>query len=63
MQKTYDLELRTAIFGENVITLCRKFKRDPVSLPLITQVVRSATSIGGKLYGSKWRKLKKRVWL
>ena len=42
----YDLEERTAVFGENVIALCRVIKHDVITLPLIQQLVRSATSIG-----------------
>lgn len=45
-QNNYDLEERTAKFGEQVIEFCRKAKRDPIVLPILTQVVRSATSIG-----------------
>jgi len=42
----YDLEERTAVFGETVITFCREVKQDSVTKPLISQLVRSATSIG-----------------
>jgi four helix bundle protein len=42
----YDLEERTAAFGEAVIELCLALPANPVSSPLITQFVRSATSIG-----------------
>lgn len=42
----YDLESRTSLFGENIISFCRSFKRDPLSLPPLTQIIRSATSIG-----------------
>ena len=42
----YDLEERTAKFGERVIGFCRSIKYDPVTTPLINQLVRSATSIG-----------------
>lgn len=42
----YDLEERTAKFGEQVILLTRKLKPDHISRPLITQLVKSATSIG-----------------
>jgi len=43
---TYDLEERTAKFGENVIEFCKSFQLDVISQPLISQLVRSATSIG-----------------
>ena len=42
----YDLEERTARFGEAIIAFARKLPRDPVTAPLISQVVRSGTSIG-----------------
>lgn len=42
----YDLEERTAVFGETVIELCLELSSTPVSSPLITQFVRSSTSIG-----------------
>lgn len=45
-RKTYDLEERTAHFGEAVILFCKSLPQDAVSRPLISQVVRSATSIG-----------------
>ncbi|MCX6765478.1 MAG: four helix bundle protein [Candidatus Moranbacteria bacterium] len=45
-KKSYDLEERTAKFGENVIGFVRTLPKDPVNVPLINQAVRSATSIG-----------------
>lgn len=42
----YDLEERTAIFGEQIISFCRAAKKDSIVSPLLTQLVRSATSIG-----------------
>ncbi len=42
----YDLESRTAIFAERVIAFCRSLKRDSLSLPIATQLIRSGTSIG-----------------
>lgn len=45
-QRTYDLEERTARFGESVIRFCRTLPQDAISRPLISQVIRSATSIG-----------------
>jgi four helix bundle protein len=44
--KQYDLEERTAIFGENIIDFCRMLPQDTISKPLISQLIRSATSIG-----------------
>ena len=42
----YDLEERTARFGEAIIEFVKSLPRDPINIPLITQVVRSGTSIG-----------------
>jgi len=42
----YDLQERTAKFGESIIVFCMSLGKNVVSTPLITQIVRSATSIG-----------------
>lgn len=42
----YDLEERTAIFGEKVIDLCKRVPKNVVTLPIIDQLVRAGTSIG-----------------
>lgn len=42
----YDLEERTAKFGEKIIALCKKVPRDVVTIPIIGQLVRAGTSIG-----------------
>ncbi|HLB61034.1 MAG TPA: four helix bundle protein [Patescibacteria group bacterium] len=44
--KEYDLEERTARFGESVIAFCKLTRQDEISKHLISQLVRSATSIG-----------------
>ena len=44
--KKYDPEERTARFGENVLLLCKTLQQDAITKPLISQLVRSATSIG-----------------
>ncbi len=44
--KKYDLEERTAKFGENVIGFVRTLSRNEINRPLISQIVRSCTSIG-----------------
>lgn len=44
--KTYDLEERTAKFGESTILFCKTLEQNPISKPLINQLVRSETSIG-----------------
>jgi four helix bundle protein len=42
----YDLEERTAAFSERVIDFALTIKRNAVTVPLISQLVRSSTSIG-----------------
>ncbi len=42
----YNLEERTAKFSEQSIEFARLIKRDAINLPLVTQFIRSATSIG-----------------
>ncbi|KKT82394.1 MAG: hypothetical protein UW79_C0007G0016 [Candidatus Yanofskybacteria bacterium GW2011_GWA2_44_9] len=42
----YNLEERTAKFGEDIIDFCKGLKQDSISKPLINQLVRSGTSIG-----------------
>lgn len=43
---TYDLEERTAEFGEAVIDFAKTLPRNAVTLPLISQLVRAGTSVG-----------------
>jgi len=45
-KKKYDLEERTAQFGEAIIELVKTFPKDPINSPLISQIVRAGTSIG-----------------
>lgn len=42
----YDLEERTAKFGESAILFCKKIKRDSITAPLVVQLIKSATSVG-----------------
>ncbi|MBI5358379.1 four helix bundle protein [Candidatus Amesbacteria bacterium] len=42
----YNLEDRTAKFGERIIVFCRLLNEDSITRPLINQLIRSATSIG-----------------
>lgn len=46
LNNKYNLEERTAKFGESVIKFCKSVKKDVISIPLISQLIRSATSIG-----------------
>jgi len=42
----YNLEERTAKFGEEIVKFCKAVKQDPITKSLVSQVVRSGTSIG-----------------
>jgi len=42
----YDLEERTTRFSENVIYLIGKYRKDTLLFPILSQLIRSATSIG-----------------
>jgi hypothetical protein len=44
--RLFDLAERTAGFGEDVIRFTRSIRRDAVTMPLISQLVQSGTSIG-----------------
>ena len=45
-KKSYDLEERTAKFGEEIIKFARRIPKDAATLSIITQVVKSGTSVG-----------------
>jgi four helix bundle protein len=45
-KKVYDLEERTAKFGEAIVDFAKRVPRNVVTLPLIKQIVRAGTSIG-----------------
>jgi four helix bundle protein len=45
-EKKWDLEERTAKFGEDIIKFCKKVSRNPITNPLITQLVKAGTSVG-----------------
>jgi four helix bundle protein len=42
----YNLEERTAKFGEDIIVFCKTSELDTISKPIISQLIRSGTSIG-----------------
>ncbi len=44
--KIYDLEERTAKFGESVIELVKKIPRNEITSPIIKQLIKAATSVG-----------------
>ena len=42
----YNLEERTAEFGEDIIQFCKNIKQDAITRPIIGQLIRSGTSVG-----------------
>ena len=46
VRQKFDLEERTAIFGEQVIEFARSLPKNEITRPLITQLVKCSTSIG-----------------
>ncbi len=57
--KKYDLEERTAKFGEEIIELCKKAPKNTVSTPIVSQLVRAGTSIGANYYEANGASSKK----
>ena len=45
-QNKYNLEERTAKFGEDIIEFCRNIRQNTITKPIINQLIRSGTSIG-----------------
>jgi four helix bundle protein len=50
VKKVYDLEERAARFGESVIAFAKRLPQNPITVPLINQIIRSGASIGAN-YG------------
>lgn len=44
-EQKYDLEERTAKFGEEILKFCRDLPKDEITRPLIIQLVKCGTSI------------------
>lgn len=42
----YDLEERTAKFGEAIIEFAKKVQKNVITIPLINQLIRAGTSVG-----------------
>ena len=45
-KQKYDLEERTAKFGEDIIKFAKKMPKNSITLPLINQLVKAGTSVG-----------------
>ncbi|MFH1049077.1 MAG: four helix bundle protein [Patescibacteria group bacterium] len=51
MTKTeYNLEERTTKFSEDIIVFLKIMRKDSINIPLINQLIRSATSIGANYF-------------
>ncbi len=63
----YDLEERTARFGESVIDLCKSIKSNPINISIISQLIRSGTSIGANYMeansGSSKKDFKNKIFI
>lgn len=46
VQKVYDLEERTARFGEEIIQFAKKAPKHVITLSIVDQLVRAGTSVG-----------------
>lgn len=58
-KERFDLEERTARFGENMVRFAGQLRKTTISLPLIDQLVRSSTSIGANYMGADGAESKK----
>ena len=45
-KQKYDLEERTAKFGEEIIKFANKVSKNAITLPLVSQLVKAGTSVG-----------------
>lgn len=50
IEEKHSLESRTIKFSGEVILFARLLKKDAINLPLVSQIVRSATSIGANYH-------------
>lgn len=62
MTKLRNLEERTLKFSKDIVNLCRKLKKDMISLELIKQCIRSACSVGAN-YREANEKLSKKDFI
>lgn len=46
VKKKFDLEERTAKFGEDIIEFAKKMPKNLITNPIISQLIRSGTSVG-----------------
>lgn len=55
----YDLEERTALFGEGLIIFLKTLKETTLNKPILLQLIRSGTSIGANYYEADGAESKK----
>lgn len=55
----YDLEERTALFGEHIVALGKKVPKNIVTIPVVDQLVRAGMSIGANYYEANGASSKK----
>ncbi len=55
----YDLEERTALFGEELIKFLKTLKETTLNKPVLLQLIRSGTSIGANYYEADGAESKK----
>lgn len=55
----YDLEERTAFFGESLIVFLKALKETTLNKPVLLQLIRSGTSIGANYYEADGAESKK----
>ncbi len=58
-ERIYNLEKRTLAFGQNIVALCKGFKSEPLTRPMLIQIIRSGTSIGANYVESTGASSKK----
>ena len=44
--KIYNLEERTAKFGEDIIIFCKSVPKNIITIPLVGQLIKAGTSVG-----------------
>ena len=46
MPNKFDLEERTVKFGEDIVKFCKILPKNTVTIPIISQLIKSGTSVG-----------------
>jgi len=58
-KKVFDTEERTALFGETIIKFIKTINDNSINRPLVSQLIRSATSIGANYMEADYAESKK----